>query len=282
MFSRRGAWIDRPVTIACGACRGCRLEKSRQWAVRCLHEASTHQKNSFITLTYDDENLPDGGSLKIEDWQKFAKRLRHTLGKFRFYHCGEYGDLSGRPHYHACIFGINFDEDRKVCGEERGNKLYRSEKLESIWGMGKTIIGEVTFKSAAYVARYIMKKQYGDAAKHHYEYVDQATGEVTIFKPEYSTMSRRPGIGKEWYEKFGKEVYREDFCVINGKKVRPPSYYDALLEKEDLVKREKIRWERIKKGKKREKNNTWERLLVREKYQEERVRQLKRGGTDGG
>ncbi len=157
------------ISLPCGNCIGCRLERSRQWAIRCSHEASMYSSNSFITLTYNDANLPPDGSLVLRDYQLFMKRLRkHASPQIvRFYHCGEYGSncrvcgLSqlfccckmytpgiGRPHYHACLFNFDFP-DKRLHKIENKQPLYSSKLLDELWGKGHSLIGEVTFKSAA-------------------------------------------------------------------------------------------------------------------------------------
>ena len=155
--------------VPCGQCVGCRLERSRQWALRCVHEASLHKENCFITLTYNDEHLPEHGHLIYRDFQLFMKRLRKRTGvRVRFYMCGEYGENFGRPHFHACLFGYNFpDLVRWKAGK---STLYRSKLLESLWTDGYSSVGEVSFESAAYVARYILKKVTGDDAEAHYTF----------------------------------------------------------------------------------------------------------------
>lgn len=160
-----------PIQVPCGQCVGCRLERSRQWAIRCVHESKLHKDNCFITLTYNDANLPSDKSLHYYDFQCFMKRLRKQYpgSKIRYYMCGEYGENFGRPHFHACIFGFNFD-DLKLWKVQNKQKLYRSKKLEKLWDKGHSSVGTVTFESAAYVARYIMKKVTGDAAKNHYTF----------------------------------------------------------------------------------------------------------------
>jgi len=250
------------VSIACGQCRGCRLERSRQWAVRISHEAQTHTHNCFITLTYNDAHLPEDHSLDITHWQLFAKRFRKQEGPFRFYHCGEYGDTNGRPHYHACIFGHDFSADRKrYTKTEQGHELHTSETLDRLWGKGFCQIGELTFQSAAYVARYVMKKQNGQAAADHYDQVDTDTGLITRLKPEYASMSRRPGIGAAWISKYKTDVYPHDYVIVNGKKSRPPKFYDNQLSEFEL---EMLKARRATQGKKHRANNTPERLAVRE------------------
>ena len=196
------------VTLPCGQCIGCRLERSRQWAIRCVHEASLYDDNCFITLTYSDENLPPYGSLVKKDFQDFMKRLRKRFSNVRYYHCGEYGSKTKRPHYHAILFNIDFP-DKELLTINNDQRLYTSEILSKIWGKGICSIGSVTFESAAYVARYIMKKANGDDAELKYCHVDD-DGVWNSIEPEYTTMSRRPGIGKEWFDKFKSDVYPND------------------------------------------------------------------------
>lgn len=230
-----------PITIPCGQCIGCRIERSRQWATRCVLEASLWTKNCFITLTYDDEHLPENGTLVKKHFQDFMKRLRKKYGEgIRFFHCGEYGSKGGRPHYHACLFNFDFPDKYffRISRSEHGagSPLYRSPSLEKLWTFGFSTIGEVTFESAAYVARYVLKKITGKAAK-----------DVYLHKiPEYVTMSRKPGIAKPWYDKFKFDVYPLDTIVIRGnKKVRPPKYFDNCLDDEMPLMLEEIKAKRI-------------------------------------
>lgn len=230
VFDLHEGFSDRPVTVPCGQCVGCRLEKSRQWAMRCVHEASLHEENSFITLTYDDESLPVGGSLDKSAFPKFMKRLRKRFDdqRIRFYHAGEYGDRFGRPHYHALLFGFDF-RDKYPWSERQGLPVWRSPTLESLWPDGQSEVGSVTFESAAYVARYCVKKVTGKQADEYYS-VTLETGEVVHVQPEYATMSRRPGVGSKWYEQFKCEVYPSDGVVVRGKAMKPPRFYDGLHE----------------------------------------------------
>ena len=280
--SRASAYTDLPRTVPCGQCAGCRLERSRQWAVRCVHEASLHENNCFITLTYNDKYLPLDRSLTIRVFQLFMKRLRKKYGNnIRYYACGEYGDRNGRPHYHACIFNHNF-ADKELWQVTNGHCLFRSDSLEKLWidpetreSLGYSSIGEVTFESAAYVARYIMKKRTGKNTEDHYAYIDD-DGVIHQRLPEFTVMSRRPGIGSSWLTEFATDVYPSDFVVINGKKARPPRYYDQNYE---LVEPEII--ERIKKTRKKNllkhaADNTPERLAVREKVHEAKMQMLPR------
>lgn len=217
--SFRGERLDLP----CGQCIGCRLERSRQWAVRCVHEASLYDKNCFLTLTYDKDHLPPGNSLVLSDFQLFMKRLRKKFGPgIRYYHCGEYGETFARPHYHALLFNFDFD-DKLFLSEKNGNRVYTSPSLSYLWPQGFSVIGQVSFESAAYVARYVMKKVTGEKADMYYGGV----------KPEYTTMSRRPGIGAGWLKKYVSDVYPRDGVVVNGRVLRPPRFYDEYFRKQD-------------------------------------------------
>ncbi len=142
------------IDIACGQCIGCRLDKSREWAIRCVHEAQMNEDNCFITLTYNEKNLPHDGSLDKTHFQKFMKKLRKTTdNKIRYYHCGEYGENLQRPHYHACLFGHDF-ADKEFFQNSNGNDLYISKQLDKTWNKGFATIGNMTFETAAYTARY--------------------------------------------------------------------------------------------------------------------------------
>ena len=236
--SRNKAGVEGTLELPCGQCIGCRLERSRQWAMRCLHEASLYDRNAFITLTYDDSHLPPGGSLSYPDFQRFMKRLRRRIGsKVRFYAGGEYGEQGTiRPHFHACLFGYDFPDKVFFKRSASGDKLYTSKLLESLWPYGICSVGDVTFQSAAYIARYCVAKRTGDAAKSWYacdEFVDQDGVIRDSVTPEFNRMSLKPGIGSRWLEKFKTDVYPRDYVVVNGVKVKPPKYYDVLFERED-------------------------------------------------
>jgi len=279
VFSERRYFdISRTLSLPCGQCVGCRLERSRQWAMRCLHEAKLHANNCFITLTYSDEHLPNDRSLHYRDFQLFMKKLRKKFGSnIRFYMCGEYGEKFDRPHFHACIFGFDFPDRKYWKQTGSGSKLYRSEELEKLWKYGFSSIGDVNFESAAYVARYIMKKVTGQG-KHdqHYKFTDLSTGEVLEKKPEFNKMSLKPGIGYEWFKKFRSDVYPHDYVIINGRKVRPPKYYDLKYSKESPFEWEEVQQKRIDTAKANFEDNTDERLLVKETITKARVKMLKR------
>jgi len=215
--------------------------------MRCIHEAALHTDNCFITLTYNDTSLPPNGSLYKPDLQKFLKRLRKQRGQFRYYACGEYGDTTDRAHYHACLFGIDFHDKRhfRKIGE---HNLYTSQQLNDLWGLGNTSIGNLTFETAAYTARYVMKKTVGRGCK-RYVRLDEQTGELIPLVQPYAAMSLRPAIGRSWIEKYHGDIYGhdKDALMIRGKKMRPTKYYDKIYDRIDPDHMEYIRHQRIEK-----------------------------------
>lgn len=244
VFNTSEGFSDLPVSVPCGQCVECRLKRSREWALRCVAEASLHLENCFITLTYSNEHLPEYGGLDRQAFPLFMKRLRKAIapGKARYFHAGEYGEESGRPHYHACLFGFDFPD--KVYWTRRGEfTVWRSELLERLWPFGQSEVGSVSFESASYVARYILKKVLGKAAEDHYARGVTADGEIISVPPEYCTMSRRPGIGGNWIAQYMEEVYPADSVVSRGHLMNPPRFYDKYLEaaKPEVARAVKVR-----------------------------------------
>lgn len=260
--------VRRSLQLPCGQCVGCRLERSRQWAMRCVHEASQHDRNCFITLTYGETCLPANLSLQYRDFQRFMKRLRKRIApmQVRFFMCGEYGELNARPHYHACLFGFDFPDKVFLRRVGSGFDLFESKILSDLWPFGFCSLGSVTFESAAYVARYIMKKITGSAAEAHY-------GERV---PEFCHMSLKPGIGSIWFEKYSSDVFPGDYVVINGVKVRPPKYYDRKFTRLDPDSFAFIAESREKNARDRYSDNTDARLVVKEEVTIARLRSLRR------
>jgi hypothetical protein len=171
------------------------------------------------------ESRENPWSLDKTEFQRFMKRLRKRYGKkIRFFHCGEYGEKNNRPHYHAIIFGMDF-EDKELFQVRDEIRLYTSENLAQLWPYGFSTIGTVTMESCAYVARYVTKKQKGKDAEKHYIRWDPLTGEGIPIEPEYATMSRKPGIGKTWFDQYKSDVFPHDYVVINKHEVKPPRYY---------------------------------------------------------
>lgn len=293
VMSVKDSFEARPRVRNCGYCVGCRLEKSRQWAIRCTHEASLYSFNSFLTLTYDNDYLPEYGSLDKKAYPLFMKRLRKRFvgmdaieyvtpkgvemrhRPIRYFHCGEYGPKTNRPHYHALVFNFDFPDKVFVGQSKAGYNMYGSYALQELWPFGRAYVASVEFKSSAYVARYCMEKANGDLAYQRYGIFDPYTGELVASRqPEYATMSRRPGIGRLWYDEFKSDVYPGDFVVMNGKKMRPPKYYDGLYEIDNSELFEELKYFRYQKGLRHVKNNTPDRLAVREVCAEKRLKLL--------
>lgn len=252
------------MAVSCGQCVGCRLERARQWAVRCEHEMSLYQDNCFITLTFDDDHLPDDESVSVRDMQLFFKRLlkRFAPRKIRRLYCGEYGEENLRPHYHAIIFNLNFD-DRKVFKRlPSGHTIDTSATLSELWPYGFSSVGTASFESAAYVASYCLKKVTGAPAADHYKRVTRH-GETVIVEPEFAKMSQ--GIGRGWYEKYASDVFPANQVVSRGGRVgHPPRYYLKKFAESDPAMYEVIQDIRREKGEAQSWNSTPERLAVRE------------------
>lgn len=295
-----GSFLDLP----CGQCIGCRIDYSRDWAIRCMHEASTWKHNCFITLTYNDENLPPDGSLNPDDFQKFMKRFRKKYrgiepredenGKItypiRYFHCGEYGEKLGRPHYHALLFNFEFP-DLIPWKVRNGIQTYLSPSLERIWGKGWIEIGSATWQSAAYVARYMLKKHKGEGKDDFYtrpqtnSAFDPDTGEILETRhllPEYTTMSRKPAIGRYWYDRYGiHDIWHVGQVVVRKPdggtfSARVPRYYQEILRVQDEAKFNAFKRRNIEKMQKRHNDNSFERLEAREICAQERTKQLPR------
>lgn len=179
------------IFVPCGRCFACQINKSRDWAVRIMQESSCHDDSVFVTLTYDEEHLPRvgafQGTLVKRDLQNFFKRLRKNTGKkLRYFSCGEYGENYARPHYHCIIFGLS--------------PLGAQDVVRRSWLLGWSHVGSVTFGSASYVARYTTKLLTKDKEKFYSD---------NNLQKEFALMSRRPGIGVPFLEKYG------DFGKVN-------------------------------------------------------------------
>ena len=266
-FSLNEGYSDLPVMVPCGQCIGCRLERSRQWAIRCMHESSLYLRNCFITLTYNNAHLPSGSTLVKRDLTLFFKRLRKEYGNgIRYYACGEYGSLYSRPHYHACIFNHDFP-DKYFWMANGSYNIFRSPTLERLWPFGFSSIGAVTFDSAAYVARYILKKQLGKGAADFYSSIGRV--------PEYTVMSRRPGIAHDWFELYHDDVYPSDEVIVKNHKVKPPRYYDNLFDIQDHEGFSRIKARRRGAAAHSEMSDI-DRRLVKEQIKIARIKTLKR------
>ncbi|AYQ58137.1 putative VP4 [Microviridae sp.] len=243
------------LVIPCGQCIGCRMDYSREWADRIITEIPYHESAYFLTLTYDDAHLPINeyvdpetgvigsiATLVPQDVTLFVKRLRryvdyHSLynflpsgepDKLMYFFAGEYGSQTRRPHYHAIIFGLRLDDLKLYKQSTQGNPYYNSEMLNRIWGKGYVVVADANWQSAAYVARYILKKQTGDN-KEIYERFNYA--------PEFTRMSLKPAIGRQFALDHMDELFKYDSVPVStpdgGRNIRPPKYFKKLMKDAD-------------------------------------------------
>lgn len=275
-----------PELVPCGQCRGCRHARALEWTIRCVHEAQIYKgKNCFVTLTYNDRNVPKSGTLIKDHFQKFLKRLRKKFvpkcpylkgspeakawlaeNGIRYYMCGEYGDRFSRPHFHAIFFNLQFED--KIPWQK---SLYRSKTLERLWTKGYSSIGSADYDSIAYVARYVLKKINGKLAPDHYQGRE----------PEYNDMSRNPGIARAWYEKYKEtDVFPRDFIALKGKRLKVPKYYSKCYELTNPAEYGTIRDMRILKAKSNP-NNLPDRLKAAEVIQISRDNLISRNYEKG-
>ena len=239
------------------------------WAIRGMLELSMHEEAMFLTLSYAPKHLPKGNTLVRKHIQDFMKRLRtHAKRKeeklLRFIYCGEYGAKRGRAHYHAIIYGYRF-KDLEFHKYSQGNTkfpLYTSPELKKLWPFGLHEIGEVTYESIRYLAKYTTKKEYGEKAK--IAYAEKI--------PPFVQGSAKPAIGIPWIEKFKSDVYPCDFVLIDGVKRKPPKSFDNWLEKTDPKMFKEVKTARVKNAmnhqKKHPEEYTEKRIRDREKFME--------------
>lgn len=264
--------------IPCGRCIGCRLERSRQWAMRCMHEARG-KTTCFITCTFSDEFIPKPTDKAIRPFQLFMKRLRKEFGNgIRYFMCYEYGDNTFRPHFHAILFNCDFSDRVFHKVSDSGFRVDISSTLDRIWSYGNCYVGDMSFESAAYVARYVMKKVTGPDASSYYLTgdFDKDTGEMFSHTPEFCSMSRRPGIGRDFIEEFFDDVFPKDYVSFRGREMRPPKYYDKVCEAvlPDLF--DDIKFRRSNAILSNVEDCTPERLAVREEVKRASISMLRR------
>ncbi|AXL15281.1 replication initiator protein [Microviridae sp.] len=275
-FGQPESPAHQTLQLPCGQCIGCRIDYANMWAIRAMHENQMHEQSCFITLTYDPEFLPYGGTLVPKHLQDFLKRLRKKTPKIRFYACGEYGETVGkRPHYHALIFGWE-PGDKELFYEIEGIQTFTSETLEKIWGKGFCTLGNVDLDSCAYVARYCTKKikpsdQSPEQFHERYTVTCYVTGEVIDLEPEFARMSNRPGIAKDWFTQYHPDIFPYDTCIWKGKNVRTPRYYENLLRSSDQLAYDRLKDKRYQGALKAKWNNTPSRLRVRKTIQEAKL-----------
>lgn len=260
---RGGVWTHE---LPCGRCIGCKLDRARAWSIRITHEAMCWDCNYFVTLDYAPEFLKSW-SLQYPDFQGFMRRLRRKGPGIRFFVAGEYGKQYRRPHWHAILFNLVLSD-----AEELQNGTFRSSYLESVWDRGNCVVGRVTPESAAYVAGYTQSKAYGKPEAYE-DLVDPDTGEVSSRRPEFCQMSRDPGIGGYWWQKFSGDLFPMDKAIQEGKEYKVPRYYYEKLKKEDPRKAEEVAYGRYVRAEAVDPDESSpERRAVRETVAEARVR----------
>lgn len=216
--------------VPCGKCLPCRIARSREWSLRCMHEFTSWNDACFVTFTYDDANLPANSTLVLSDFQNFWKRLRKLLGKrkIRYYGCGEYGERSDRPHYHAVIFGLSVEDAHTLIGLSSDSRFQYLNK-ERTWNKGFIFVGTVTYDSIRYVTQYIDKKYSKEMNEHVYYSQNRI--------PPFQVCSI--GIGKQFCDKEGERMKKDLFTSYKGVKYSIPRYYRKRLKMPSEVFRDK-------------------------------------------
>lgn len=231
--------------VGCGKCLGCRSDQARQWAIRMHHQSQIATSSYFVTLTYSDENMPEGSSLEPDHLKSFWKKLRqdrqrdyakrfpklpmgeiNRRASFQYYACGEYGPSTLRPHYHLALYSLDL-LDLYPWRDSDSGPVFRSPYLESHWQLGNVEVSKLGFGASAYIAGYVREKL---ETPINYDRVDPTTGETWEVQPIFARMSRNPAIGLEWLKRFWSDVYPRDLIAIQGRESKPPRYYDRVME----------------------------------------------------
>ena len=271
-FDRDTGLVYDLIRIPCGKCIGCKLDYAREWSARIVMESLDYPDRSlFVTLTYDDDHLPcyiedskqlyhgvdlakrygviRGATLFKKDVQDWLKRLRFTVFynydecnrlPIRYYLAGEYGSKGHRPHYHVCLFGLPNDLVQEGVSK-LGDPLFQSQLINETWSQGFTVVGRLNASTASYTARYTLKKAQGQ---------DDSYNDALGIEREFVCMSRRPGIGLNFYNKNKDEIYKSDEIILpaiskdKSNIVRPPRYFDILYSIEDPKRMAKIKSDR--------------------------------------
>lgn len=273
-FVEREGMLD--LDIPCGRCIECRIAKSRDWSIRNVHESKMHKDSCFLNLTYDDAHYPEDGCVSVEDMQKFMKRLRweYRPKPLRYFLSAEYGPRTWRAHYHSLIYGL-WPSDAKHWSGSGDTRLWNSPTVDRVWGKGRCLFGRVTFESAQYCAGYVIEKVNGDLAPSHYLRPHPLTGELVQLTPPFALMSRKPGIGARFLEKYETDIYpRGEVVLRGGVKLAPPRFYDEWFRKRNPDAAEDMAIVRELRAYERRWDRTTERLAVHREIKESRRRML--------
>lgn len=198
----RNPFVKGDRAYGCGQCTPCRVNRRRIWVHRIMLESTQHMSNCFVTLTYDDEHIPEGGSLAKKDFQDWLKRLRRAVEptRIRYFGVGEYGDVSQRPHYHLALFGYGGCESgRTRHNSRRPTCCGVCDTIRDTWGRGNVYVGDLETQSAQYIAGYVVKKL-----------TNPKDERLKGREPEFGLMSRHPAIGTDALYEVASVLLRYD------------------------------------------------------------------------
>lgn len=241
--------------IPCGQCMECRIKWSKELAQRALAESTLHDESYFVTLTYNDKNLPFKDNifplsgkepglhpvLDKRDFELFAKLLRQWCVRkhdkqIKIFYCGEYGELNSRPHFHAIIYGLPIKDTlktKRVFSNKKGKWLTYEESyvLDKCWKKGDVTVAPVTWETCAYVARYVTKKRKGIDKQVYFDLCDSFGCEPQPL--EFHQSPKRPGLGLEYLQANIDAIYQNDKIVLpGGFTAKPCKYFDDKFDLE--------------------------------------------------
>lgn len=188
----KNPYMAGTIPFGCGQCLPCRVNRRRQWMWRQFFESLSHEENCFVTLTYDDVNLPTNGCLDARVLQLWIKRIRKVVypRKLRYFGVGEYGDKSGRPHFHLSMFGVS----GLTPIDNFGGRPFE-QAVAATWGKGYVQVAEFNELTAGYVCGYVVKKM-----------TSGGDPRLEGRTPEFARMSNRPGIGADAMSVIAKQL----------------------------------------------------------------------------
>lgn len=226
---------DSLLTVNCGHCYDCLVKRQADWSLRAAHELQYHDESSFTLLTYRDSAIASHGDLVHRHWQLFAKRLRESYGAFRFLLSHEKSPTTGRPHIHLLCFGLDLMEEAEPIQTNNQMQLYRSPRLDALWGHGYCHIGTATPESAGYTAGYVTGKlqDHMDSWRPA-RFRKRVHNSIHRRTHAYQAMSTQPGLGFKFYQDYKHQMFDSDGALRTGPKhyQRIPQYYRTLYQKD--------------------------------------------------
>lgn len=250
--ARKSIFHEDAFLMKCGKCLSCKSGYAGSWATRLYLESLSYVQSCCITLTYNDDNLPEFGNINLDHVSNFIRVLRQWYNRkgcpidIKYFAGAEYGSELGRPHYHVIVYGY-YPEDAYYWRRKKVVRYFRSPTFERLWKKGNVEFAEVSPAACSYVANYCLKKLKGaEGADYYHENgnVDESTGEWIDKIPEHCRMSK--GIGKSFYDEFKHQIYPADFVVVSGKKRPVPRYFDKLLQEDDPLLYESVKARRVR------------------------------------